>query len=185
MDQSSKTDLRREAILTKAVQVFGRFGYRKTSVQDIANASGLSKPGLYLHFSGKDEIFSAALEKYLTEALTEVRERLEREKEPLQDRLHAAMEAWFGRHLGTFTPEAFDVIEAGDRLSFEKVHEFKQTLTGAFTEAFVRAGFDLPAAADRAQVLFLCGLSWKQPGTTPEIFRSTMTTCVRVCCGGD
>lgn len=184
MKSAGKTDLRRDEILAAAVQVFGRFGYRKTSVQDIAQAAGLSKPGLYLHFSGKDELFSAAMEKYLSEALVEVRKRLEADEDPLHERLHAAMEAWFGKHLRTFTPEAFDVIEAGDRLSFEKVQEFRQAIAASFEGAFRRAGLKPAVAADRAQVLFLCGLSWKQPGTTPESFRSMMAPCIRVCCTG-
>jgi AcrR family transcriptional regulator len=179
----TKNDHRRDAILDEAVRVFGRFGYQKTSVQDIAAAAGLSKPGLYLHFSGKDEIFSAAIEKYLSDALDEVRRLLAQDAVTLGDRLLAAMEAWFGRHLSTFTPQSFDVIEAGDRLSADKVEGVKRSLRQAIANALIVNGFTESAASDRAQVLFLCGLSWKQPGTTPEKFRSVMDTCVRVCCG--
>lgn len=173
---------RRDAILDAAIRVFGRFGFKKTSMQDLASAADLSKPGLYLHFSGKEEIFSAAIEKYLADALDEVRAALALGRLPLEERLTAAMAAWFGRHLETFTPDAFDVIEAGDRHSAETVAAFKDKLRSALAAALVEDGFGPTDAADRADVLFLCGLSWKQPGTTPETFRAAMQPCVRVCC---
>nr|WP_272210253.1 TetR/AcrR family transcriptional regulator [Marinicella sp. W31]MDC2876121.1 TetR/AcrR family transcriptional regulator [Marinicella sp. W31] len=175
---------RREAILAEAVRVFGRFGYKKTAVQDLADAAGLSKPGLYLHFASKDEIFRAAMEKYLSDALDDVKNLLTQHEVPLDKRVLGAMDSWFGRHLRTFTPEAFDVIAAGDRLSFKEVEGIKQLLMQLFAETFQQAGFDPSDAANRAQVLFLCGLSWKQPGMTPQAFLSAIKPCVQVCCEG-
>lgn len=181
----TRADDRRAAILNAALRVFGRHGYHKTSVQDVADAAGLSKPGLYLHFTGKDELFAAAMERYLSDALVGVRAALDERSAPFPDRLARAMDAWFGRHLATFAPEAFDVIEAGDRLSSNTVEAAKHAFQHAMALAFIERGFDEGAATDRAHALFLCGLSWKQPGTTPERFRSSMDVCVRVCCSGD
>ncbi len=42
---------RRESILQAAVGVFLRYGYKKTSMDDLARAAGLSRQGLYLHFA--------------------------------------------------------------------------------------------------------------------------------------
>jgi AcrR family transcriptional regulator len=174
---------RREAILQDALRVFGRFGYRKTSVQDIATAAGLSKPGLYLHFAGKDEIFAAAMQKYLGDALERVQGLLDGDA-PLQDRLVAAMETWFGRHLETFTPEAFDLIGEGDRQFPVEVEGVKDGFRAALAASFRSAGWSDTEAKDRAEVMFLCGLSWKQPGMTAERLRKGFEACVRVCCQG-
>ncbi len=175
-------NLKRAAILDDAIRVFGRFGYKKTSVNDIAAAAGLSKPGLYLHFSGKEEIFRAAMEKYLSDALKRVASALARTDLPAPDRLAVAMNEWFGQHLLTFTAEIFDTIESGDKMAGKDVTRAKGAFKKALGDALVADGFDPSSAAERAEVLFLCGLSWKQPGTTPEQFRTTVATAIRVCC---
>jgi len=53
------------------------------------------------------------MRKYLDEGLRLVDRDLNRPELSLFRRLVAAMDAWFGRHLATFTPASFDVIEAG------------------------------------------------------------------------
>jgi AcrR family transcriptional regulator len=50
-----------DGILDKAAALFARQGFAKTSVQDIANAVGLSKAGLLHHFPTKDKIHGAVL----------------------------------------------------------------------------------------------------------------------------
>jgi AcrR family transcriptional regulator len=46
--------------LAAAATVFLRFGYRKTAMEDIARAAGMSRQGLYLHYATKEELFRAA-----------------------------------------------------------------------------------------------------------------------------
>jgi AcrR family transcriptional regulator len=50
---------KRDQILTAALGVFGRYGYRRTSMELLAQSAGVSRPALYLHFSGKEDIFRA------------------------------------------------------------------------------------------------------------------------------
>jgi len=49
-----------EDILEAAVEVFVDKGYEGASMEAIARQAGLTKGGVYHHFSGKDEIFLAA-----------------------------------------------------------------------------------------------------------------------------
>jgi TetR/AcrR family transcriptional regulator len=56
----SAADPRLEQIISAALGVFGRYGYQRTSMGLIATAAGISRPALYWHFSGKDDIFRAA-----------------------------------------------------------------------------------------------------------------------------
>jgi TetR/AcrR family transcriptional regulator, regulator of autoinduction and epiphytic fitness len=37
------------------------------------------------------------------------------------------MDAWFGRHLATFTPESFDVIEASKLLAGDRLKEYESS----------------------------------------------------------
>src|SRR6202163_1941038 len=59
------------AIVLAALDLFTRFGYRKTSIDDIAKAAQVAKRTVYLHFENKAAVFLAILE-YLGE---QVRQR--------------------------------------------------------------------------------------------------------------
>jgi hypothetical protein len=50
-----------------------------------------------------------------------------------------AMDAWFGRHLVTFTPRWFDVIEAGEHLSGSQIEEFKVAFKEKLAKAIARS----------------------------------------------
>lgn len=50
-----------EGILDRAAALFARRGYAKTSVQDVADAVGLSKTGLLHHYPSKDALHEAVL----------------------------------------------------------------------------------------------------------------------------
>jgi AcrR family transcriptional regulator len=54
---------KREEILTTALEVIARTGYRGTSVRELAKAVGLSQAGLLHYFSSKEELFAEILIK--------------------------------------------------------------------------------------------------------------------------
>jgi AcrR family transcriptional regulator len=59
----SKGLAKREEILTTALDVIARTGYRRTSVRELAAAVGLSQAGLLHYFSSKEELFAEILLK--------------------------------------------------------------------------------------------------------------------------
>lgn len=56
-------DERRQQILDVAIDQFGRAGYFGTSMNDIADAAGVTKPVLYQHFDSKAELYRALLDE--------------------------------------------------------------------------------------------------------------------------
>lgn len=54
---TKKQSLRRQAIIDAALTCFLRYGYDKTTLEDIAGEAGLSRSLLYLQFKNKEEIF--------------------------------------------------------------------------------------------------------------------------------
>ncbi len=52
----------REAILSTATALFGRHGYDKTSIDEIARQAGKAKTSIYYHFDSKLSIFRACIE---------------------------------------------------------------------------------------------------------------------------
>jgi len=64
-DDSSRTAAaaRQDEIVDAAIPVFLRFGYKKASMDAVATAAGLSRQAVYLHFPGKEALFSAVVGK--------------------------------------------------------------------------------------------------------------------------
>lgn len=56
-------DARRSQILDVAIDVFGKAGYYGASMNDIAEAAGVTKPVLYQHFDSKSDLYAALLEE--------------------------------------------------------------------------------------------------------------------------
>jgi AcrR family transcriptional regulator len=54
---------RREQILDVSVQVFAHRGFHSTSMNDVAEAAGVTKPVLYQHFDSKQDLYLALLEE--------------------------------------------------------------------------------------------------------------------------
>jgi AcrR family transcriptional regulator len=61
--QYAKGVAKREEILTSALAVIARNGYRRTSVRELADEVGLSQAGLLHYFSSKEELFQEILRK--------------------------------------------------------------------------------------------------------------------------
>jgi AcrR family transcriptional regulator len=61
-DINEKLEIRKEQILTAAIRCFARYGYHKTTLDDIATAIGMSKPSLYYYYKNKESIFREAVE---------------------------------------------------------------------------------------------------------------------------
>ncbi len=57
----SKSDQKRQAILGAATATFARFGYDKTTLDDIGKAVKLNKASLYYYYRNKEEIFTAVI----------------------------------------------------------------------------------------------------------------------------
>lgn len=53
----------RGRILAAAFQTVGQYGFRRTSMDDIAKHASMSRPALYQHFSNKADIYRAVLQQ--------------------------------------------------------------------------------------------------------------------------
>jgi AcrR family transcriptional regulator len=62
----------RDELLTAALRVFARRGYRQAGVDEIAAAAGYSKGALYWHFSGKEDLLLALLEERIDAPMREM-----------------------------------------------------------------------------------------------------------------
>jgi AcrR family transcriptional regulator len=72
---------RRERLLESASALFVRWGFAKTSVEDIARAAGISKGAVYLEFPNKDALFKATLHRELARYAADYVRRFEGDAE--------------------------------------------------------------------------------------------------------
>ena len=174
---------KRTRILEAAYGIFKRYGYRKTSMEDIALALGISRPSLYTHFKNKDEIFrevSAALHIDPLEVVAQVL-ALDRADEPPSTRVFKALLA---RHQ-PFLEEVLD-SDKGPELQEEygrlcgdivtRSNERFEVLLADFLARLVDAGeLDLAPFADAppqaATVLNLSAAGLKKGARTPEAYQ--------------
>ncbi len=66
----------RDRILSQATNLMARQGFRATSVNDLVEATGVNRGSLYFHFTGKDELGLAVLERARGQFLAFVRKSL-------------------------------------------------------------------------------------------------------------
>ncbi|MEZ5217145.1 MAG: TetR family transcriptional regulator [Ilumatobacteraceae bacterium] len=56
---------RRQSIIDAAIRVFAERGFVDTALTDVAEAADVAVTAVYYHFSGKDELFGAAMRHVL------------------------------------------------------------------------------------------------------------------------
>jgi AcrR family transcriptional regulator len=60
-DEAEERQQREERILDAAAALLVRWGYRKTTVDDVAREAGVGKGTIYLHWKDKNTLFRAAI----------------------------------------------------------------------------------------------------------------------------
>lgn len=63
-------------IVEAAFETFSRYGVKRTSMSDIAQAAGMSRQTLYNAFSNKDEILQATIRLFADRAIADIEARL-------------------------------------------------------------------------------------------------------------
>ena len=95
---------RRRQLLDAAMEVFVAHGYHAAAMDEIAERAGVSKPVLYQHFPGKQELYLALLDESVEQLVEGVKTALRSTNENRQ-RVNATFAAYFGyvaEHRGMF-----------------------------------------------------------------------------------
>jgi AcrR family transcriptional regulator len=111
-------------VLEAAESVFLRFGYRRTTMGDLAAAAGMSRPALYLVFCNKEEVFEAVLRSFTARTLEEIRQGVDSRPTP-QEKLRFAFELWAVRPFGFFeaSPELREPLHGGLTFAREAIDQ--------------------------------------------------------------
>jgi AcrR family transcriptional regulator len=83
---------RRASIIEAAGRLFGERGYEGTRLDDVAAATGVTKPILYRHFDSKRSLYIALLERHRDDLATFA--GVIPAEGTLEDRMRAVLEVW-------------------------------------------------------------------------------------------
>jgi AcrR family transcriptional regulator len=83
-------------LIEAATQVFASRGFQGATVEEIAEAAGYSHGAVYSNFAGKEELFLAVFERYMTQRIGEVANATEIEG-TYAERARAAADQWMRR----------------------------------------------------------------------------------------
>lgn len=78
----SKDEIR-EQIVESARHIFSRFGFKKTTMDDIALGVGKGKSSIYYYFTSKDQVFQAVVEKEITSLRQELVKVIDSDLKPI------------------------------------------------------------------------------------------------------
>ncbi|WP_218025940.1 TetR/AcrR family transcriptional regulator [Nocardia miyunensis] len=157
------------AVLDSALATFARFGYRKTSMEDVARAAHISRPGLYFLFASKEDLFRAAVGQALEQDIAEVERILGESDRSLRDRLLDSFDRWAGRYIGPMTRDVAAVIEGNPDLLGTIVETAPRRFEELITDAIaVESGGE--AAAKVAQTMISASIGIKHQAGSRELY---------------
>lgn len=147
-------DEKRGRILNAALSVFAMYGYKRTSMEDIAKAAGMSRAAVYQNFRNKEDILLHGVDAYFDMAVESLKVALSPGR-PLKDALQEACAST----AGGLAEALLDSPHGEELLSMKSGEAEEQTRRGNERVAAIWTGWlREEAAAGRVQL----------SGDTPE-----------------
>ncbi|MZQ80893.1 TetR family transcriptional regulator [Paenibacillus sp. 5J-6] len=115
MDTNKRLD-----IVAVALKVFFKFGYKRVSMNEIAETAGISRAGLYLYFKSKEEIFNAAIVHHGDILLEEINKGL-LSQQTTEEKILYALEVWSIRDFDNslLSPEYKEITDSSYQFARE------------------------------------------------------------------
>jgi AcrR family transcriptional regulator len=183
----------RERILGAAFTLFGRYGFKRTSMENIASEAGLSRTALYLQFRNKEDIFRDLAGGLHEEGLSGAEAALAGER-LLVDRLREAVEAKTLRMIEIIraSPHGSELMDERNRLcgdlATDSERRFQRMLSRTFKSADeareIRLGTAGLTAAEAAELFLHAVAGLKGPDVPVDAYRRRLAALVRVFVSG-
>lgn len=120
-EKNAKEDVRK-FIINVAQKTFSHFGFKKTTVDDIAEAARKGKSSIYYYFNSKEEIFEAVVEKEATTLITEILNEINTTDDPKEKIRKYILARMRGiKNLGNF----YNALKNDYLSSFESVEKLR------------------------------------------------------------
>jgi AcrR family transcriptional regulator len=171
---------RRSEVLSSALKTFARFGYRKTSMEEVARAARISRPGLYFLFASKEDLFRDAVLKTLDEDLADVARILGEGHLPIDERLLHAFDCWAGRYVGPMSRDITAVIDDNPELLGEIVVDRPERFAELITSVLVTSGRSPSSSAALARTLISTSIGIKHQVQDRAAYRTNLAVAIEL-----
>jgi AcrR family transcriptional regulator len=164
-------DDQRELILSRAAQLFAQRGYSATSMNEVAEACGMSKPALYHYYKDKYTLLVQAAEEHMARLEVLVKE-VQALRLPPEERLRTLIERFVEEYANAqdshrVLTEDVKFLEEDDR---ERVLAAQRRVVAAFARTVGELRPELRRAAlDKPLTMLLFGMiNWMFTWLKPE-----------------
>ncbi len=155
MTEETMASARKQQIVQAASGIFLRYGFARTTMSDIAEAAGLTRPTLYQSFPDKEAVFWGVIDAMAITLFAAIREGLPAQT-GLEAKLRFACEAWGvkGFELEQANPDAKDMFD----LCIEPVKnshaEFEKILVDILHKPLLQTNLDIKAKEIARIIIF-------------------------------
>lgn len=143
--------------LGPVVATFARHGLRKTAMEDVAIALGVSRQALYNRHGSKGALIDWAMKSLIDASLADALASIDQPARTLAERLLGALDAWIGQHLVALhtSPHGVEIVAMVQRDPPDAMRAAERRLVAAMAEAirFSGPGSAVSRAGSMAQAL--------------------------------
>jgi len=109
---------KRDPLLVKAFDVFVRYGYRKTSLDEVGRAIGLSRQTLYQRYKSKENLFRSIIQEFMENINNVAVLIFEDQTLSLEQQLFKVFDYWTGGYFEMLnkSPHITELIDASNAL---------------------------------------------------------------------
>jgi len=124
-----------DAVFQGVLSVFAHYGFRKTSMSDLAQAANVSRQTLYNRFKTKDAVLDWAVENYVRQAKTRALSALHAPHTSMPEQLCKAFSEWVGEMVPVLrnSPHGAAIMDLGvaslQRTDIDHQMEFENELS--------------------------------------------------------
>lgn len=168
---------RRQRILKAALDVFMRYGYRRTTMDDIAREVGKSRPALYLSFPSKEALLIGVVEMGFDETFRAIEAGLPGQGS-LSAKLRYVFELWSVRpfELVARSPAASELMNGDYTVANEVFARGAKRLAAILSELIRAAVADpdalQPSAEVRARIMIAAAHGYKNVARDTQELRA-------------
>jgi len=155
-------------IVDAAREVFGRFGYKKTTLDDIAASLYKAKSSIYYYFKSKEDVFRAVLEYETLRAKKIIRDSLDKETTP-----ETKLRTYFKilnqfinettSHYNLLQEEMLEVLSFADEIKKKHKNESLQFIASILKEGIDSGSFSISDIEGTADAIMFAFDGFKHP----------------------
>jgi AcrR family transcriptional regulator len=182
-DVQPSTD-RQNPLLDAAFAAFATYGYRRTTMDDIAKLAHISRTALYLHWRNKEDIFRSLAIRYFDEAVRDMADAFARPGQSKEMALLAAFVAKDGKFMETVltTPHGKELMDAGFAVAGDLASAGQARMAQVLARWLREQGTteDIGSAAELADIILMAAQGLKTNADTIEAYRKGQAQLARL-----